>query len=63
MEDQEQRVEKLDERIDVVERLDEPEVEAHKLEKIDRRDIGGTEEPDVEEHRLDEFGGRVDKPD
>jgi hypothetical protein len=51
VEDQEQKVEKLD----------EPDVEAHKLDKLEpRHELGETEteEPDVEAHRFDKFEGQ-----
>jgi hypothetical protein len=64
MTDQEQKVER-------VEKLDEPDVEAHRLDKMDRAepgraDIGASDEkdePDVEAHRFDKFEGRHDKLD
>jgi hypothetical protein len=55
-----------------VERLDEPDVEAHKLDKLEprhelgRNELGETDEPDepdVGAHRLDKFEGRHDKLD
>ena len=62
MTDQEQKIEK-------VEKLDEPDVEAHRLDKTEprhelgRHEIGETEEPDVEAHRFDKFEGRHEKLD
>jgi hypothetical protein len=61
VEDQEQRVERLDSK---VEKLEEADVEAHKLDKVEprhelgRHELGETEEPDVEAHRLEKFEGR-----
>ena len=53
-----------------VEKLDEPDVEAHRLDKTESRhdmgraELGETEEePDVEAHRFDKFEGRHDKVD
>jgi hypothetical protein len=48
----------LDDRVEKVEKRDEPDVEAHKLEgrveKVEKLD-----EPDVEAHRFDKFEGRT----
>ena len=53
MEDQEQRVERLDSKVEEV------DVEAHKLDKVElRHELGETEEPDVEAHKLEKFEGR-----
>ena len=54
-----------------VERLDEPDVEAHRLDKIEGRHDPGLDElaetedpePNVEAHRLDRFVARAEKPD
>jgi hypothetical protein len=67
--DQEQDLERFDERVDRVDKLDEPDVEGHRLDKTEprhdlgRSDIAEADEPDVEAHRFDKFEGRVDRVD
>jgi hypothetical protein len=58
---------RLEDRVEKVEKLDEPEVEAHKLESRaeagraeSRAEAGETDEPDVEAHRFDKFEGRAE---
>jgi hypothetical protein len=60
--------ERLDDRVEKREKLDEPDVEAHKLEsraeagraEAGRNELGETDEPDVEAHRFDKFEGRAE---
>jgi hypothetical protein len=58
---------RLEDRVEKVDKLDEPEVEAHKLESRaeasraeSRAELSETDEPDVEAHRFDKFEGRAE---